>query len=153
MCLCLKNHLVAVFESAFGLWRPLTYHMATLKNESNISHVLIYKKKYLETVFEAAFGIWRPSIWKWVRRPEKPMKRHITWLYFETDIFIQFLWLLAAFTIFGRLPYSKPLEDGRYGFSHSKTLKMTYHICLYPKNHLKIVSLASDLKKMSHFCS
>ena len=34
----------------------------------------------------------------------------------------------------GGYHYSKPLEHGRNGFSHSK---MTYHVCLCPKNHLE----------------
>ena len=55
----------------------------------------------------------------------KPLKIHITWLYFQT--------VLAASggldATLGGYHYSKPLEDDRNGFSNSKkNLEMTYHI-------------------------
>ena len=42
-------------------------------------------------------------------------------------------------TTLGSYHYSKSLADGRNRFSNSKTLEMTYHMCLSPKNYLEAI--------------
>ena len=39
--------------------------------------------------------------------------------------------------IVGGYYYSKPIEDGRNGYSNSKNLEMTYHMFSCSKNHLE----------------
>ena len=55
---------------------------------------------------------------------------------FEIDIFGYFGSLHATL---GGYNYSKPLEDGRNGFSHTPKMEMTCHMFLCPKNHLEVV--------------
>ena len=93
--------------------------------------------------------------------PEKPMKRHIAWLYFEIDIFRQFWRPLAALARLWAATISRnDLRMAVMDLATKKKWKMTYHMFKF-KNHLEAVLTVEaafglwrpPIQKMFHFGS